>query len=74
MHTTMRVSVPTRDALAEIAEVELGGVSLDEALSMVLFEHRTALAIARLADSGELAEYQAEALSLAEVEVETSEW
>ena len=75
MHTTMRVSVPTRDALARIAEDEFGGVSLDEALQIVLFEHRSATAVARLAaDPEALSEYRAEADALEGVDVEIAEW
>jgi hypothetical protein len=75
MHTTVRVSVPTRDELARVAEDEFGGVSLDEALQIVLFEHRSAVAVARLmADPEALADYQAEAASLADVDVEPVEW
>jgi hypothetical protein len=33
-----------RDALARIAATELGGVSLDEALRVVVFEHQSHLA------------------------------
>jgi len=33
----MRVDASNRDALARIAATELGGVSLDEALRIVLF-------------------------------------
>lgn len=76
MHTTMRVSVPTRDALARVAEDELGGVSLDEALRIVLFEHQTATALARLAaDPTALDEYRAEAAELADADVAVvEEW
>jgi len=75
MHTTMRVSMPTRDALAKIAEDELGGVSLDEALQVVLFEHRTATALARLAaEPDALDEYRTEAAELAEVDVDGIDW
>lgn len=75
MHTTMRVSVPTRDELARVAEDEFGGVSLDEALQIVLFEHRSAIAVARLqADPEALADYQAEAAEWAELDVEPVEW
>lgn len=75
MQTTMRVSVPTRDELARVAEEELGGVSLDEALRIVLFEHRSAAAVARLmADPEALADYQAEAGDLAEADVQVAEW
>ena len=41
MQTSIRVTAANRDALARIAERELGGVSLDEALRVVLFEHQT---------------------------------
>lgn len=71
----MRVSVPTRDELARVAEDELGGVSLDEALQIVLFEHKTATALARLAaDPQALDDYRAEADGLADVDVEVAEW
>jgi hypothetical protein len=72
----MRVSVPTRDALARVAEDELGGVSLDEALRIVLFEHQTATALARLAaDPAALDEYRAEAAELADADVAVvEEW
>jgi hypothetical protein len=75
MHTTMRVSVPTRDALARVAEDELGGVSLDEALQIVLFEHQTTKALARLAaDPEAMDEYQADSASIAETDVAVVEW
>jgi hypothetical protein len=77
MHTSMRVSVPTRDALAKVAEDELGGVSLDEALQVVLFEHQTAAALTRLAaEPGALDDYRSEAAQLAEVDVDVvgGEW
>lgn len=67
----MKVSPSTRDALAAIASKELGGVSLDDALQRLLTEHRYHADIARLqADPDDLAEYQAEALALAEVDIE----
>ena len=70
MQTSMRVSADTRDALARIAADDLGGVSLDEALRVVLFEHRTAAALARLAADPEQAEeYRAEANEIAESDV-----
>ncbi|WP_133798924.1 hypothetical protein [Kribbella caucasensis] len=75
MHTTMRVSVPTRDELARVAEDEFGGISLDEALRIVLFEHASAAAIARLsADPEALSEYRAEAEGLEGVDTEIAEW
>jgi hypothetical protein len=75
VQTTMRVSVPTRDALARIAQDELGGVSLDEALRIVLFEHQTATALARLAaDPAASDEYRREAAAIAEADVSVEEW
>lgn len=75
MQTTVRVSVANRDALADIARSELGGVSLDEALRVVLFEHRTAAALARLAaDPEKLADYRAEAASLTDADASVAEW
>ena len=68
MHTSMRVSVETRDRLAKIANEDLGGVSLDAALREVVFEHESAVALARLeADPQALAEYQRESHRLAEM-------
>lgn len=73
--TSIRVSPGNRDALAGIARDELGGVSLDEALRIVLFEHRTAAALARLAaDPAALEDYRDEAQELAETDVQVSEW
>ncbi|MGH3546477.1 MAG: hypothetical protein ACRDPW_11230 [Mycobacteriales bacterium] len=70
MQTSMRVSTPNRDTLARIATDELGGISLDEALRIVLFQHETAAAIRRLeADSEALGQYQREALQWAELDV-----
>jgi hypothetical protein len=75
MHTIMRVSVPTRDALARVAEDELGGVSLDEALQIVLFEHQTTKALARLAaDPEAMDEYRGESASIAEADELVVEW
>jgi hypothetical protein len=75
MQTTMRVSGETRDALARIAENDLGGVSLDEALRIVLFEYQTSVALMRLsADPEALAEYRDEAAAVADVDVTVSEW
>lgn len=74
MQTSMRVSAETRDALARIAADDLGGVSLDEALRVVLFEHRTAAALARLAvDPARAEEYRAEANEIAEIDVAIQE-
>jgi hypothetical protein len=70
-----RVSVPTRDALARVAEDELGGVSLDEALQIVLFEHQTTKALVRLAaDPLAMDEYRAESASIAEADVALGDW
>lgn len=74
MQTSMRVSAATRDALARIAEKDLGGVSLDEALRIVLFEHQSLAALARLAADPEAAgAYRAEAAELADVDVAVAE-
>lgn len=70
MQTSIRVEQTTRDELARIAG-DLGGVSLDEALRVVLFRHRTMAAVERLAaDPAALADYQAEARDLAEADVD----
>ncbi len=64
----------TRNAVARIATEELGGVSLDEALATVLFEHESRQALARLAeDPNELDSYRAEAAELAEVDITVGE-
>jgi hypothetical protein len=69
MKTSMRVAVENRDALARIAATELGGVSLDEALRIVLFEHESRAALARLAaDPDAHAGYLREAADLAEID------
>lgn len=70
MQTSMRVDRSNRDALARIAAEELGGVSLDEALRVVLFEHECLASYARLSDDPDsLADYRAEAAQLADVDV-----
>jgi hypothetical protein len=69
--TSMRVTPKNRDALARIAAEELGGISLDEALRVLVFEHDSLVALARLrADPAALADYQEEARMLAESDVE----
>lgn len=69
MQTSMRVDQVNRDALARIAAEELGGASLDEALRMLLFQHETAKAVARLEANPEaLAEWQREAREWAELD------
>ena len=69
MQTSMRVSSESRDHLARIAADELGGVSLDEALRIVLFRHDVAVSVARLeADPEMLADYQREAREWAELD------
>lgn len=74
MQTSMRVTQETRDALARVASEELGGVSLDEALRTVLFEHETRAALARLAaDPQQWAEYQRETKQVAEDGLEVRE-
>lgn len=67
--TTMKISTENRDRLAAIASSELNGASLDGALEMLLFEHESFAALARLS-AEQLAEMQAEAETLAEVDVE----
>lgn len=74
MKTSMRVDAETRDTLARIAATELGGVSLDEALRIVLFEHEARAALARLAaDPDAHAGYLREAAELAEVDTSIAE-
>ena len=74
MQTSMRVASETRDALARIAATELGGVSLDEALRVVLFEHLSRAALTRLAADPAAADcYLAESARLAEVDVPVQE-
>jgi hypothetical protein len=65
----MRVSQETRDALARIGETELRGASLDEVLQVLMFEHRTRAAFARL-DAEEREDYRREAAELAPVDVQ----
>jgi hypothetical protein len=70
MQTSMRIARSNRDALARIAAKELGGVSLDEALRIVLFEHECLASYARLSDDPDaLADYRTEAAQLAGVDV-----
>lgn len=70
----MRVTRTNRDALARIAEDELGGVSMDEALRIVLFEHQTRAALGRLASDREAAgSYLRESALLAEVDSQVVE-
>jgi len=66
--TTVRVSQETRDALSRIGETELRGASLDEVLQMLIFEHQTRAAFARLS-ARDLADYRNEAGVIAEVDV-----
>lgn len=70
----MRVTVETRDALARIAAEELGGASLEEALRVVLFEHQSRTALARLAaDPAAAGSYLAESSTLAETDIAVRE-
>lgn len=70
MQTSLRVDAARRDELARIAAEDLGGVSMDEALRVLIFEHRTRAAFARLAaDPLEAASYAGEATALADVDV-----
>lgn len=74
MQTSIRVTQETRDALAGIAADEMGGVSMDEALRSVLFEHRSRLALARLAaDEKAAGSYLRESGELAEIDVPVAE-
>ena len=69
MHTSMRIDTTNRDELARIAATELGGVSLDEALRIVLFERETRAALIRLrARPGAETDYLREATQLAETD------
>lgn len=71
MEESIRVAVATRDALADIARDELGGVSLDEALRVLIFEYQTRRALQRLRDDPEaLGEYLTEGLAIAESALE----
>lgn len=74
MQTSIRVTTENRDSLARIAATELGGVSLDEALRVVLFEHRSRVALARLATNPDAAgSYLAETAQLADVDTAVQE-
>jgi len=74
MQTSMRVTPENRDTLARIAATELGGVSLDEALRVVLFEHLSRAALARLAaDPAAADSYLAESTQLANVDITVQE-
>ena len=74
MQTSMRVTPENRDTLARIAATELGGVSLDEALRVVLFEHLSRTALARLAaDPAAADSYLAESTQLADVDITVQE-
>ena len=72
--TSMRVSPANRDALAKFAADELGGVSLDHALQVLVFKHESFAGLSRLAlDSDAWAHYRGEAATLAEVDVDVHE-
>ena len=74
MQTSMRVASENRDALARIAATELGGVSLDEALRVILFEHESRAALALLAADPDAADsYLRESSELAEVDTQVGE-
>ncbi len=69
MQTSMRIAQENRDELAKIAADEMGGVSLDEALRVLLFQHKARAGLARLrANPAAWADYQAEAGALAEAD------
>ncbi len=66
--TTMRVTPRNRDELARIAAER--GITLDEALAVLLFEHRLLAQVEVLeSDPEALADYRSEAGVLAEVDV-----
>ncbi len=70
MQTSMRVDTANRDALAELA-TELGGVTMDEALAILLFERRVMNQFAALAADTEVyQEYLAENRELAEIDID----
>lgn len=70
MQTSLRVTTTNRDALARVAADELGGVTLDEALRVLLFEHASRGALRRLAaDPDAAASYLVEGATLAEVDI-----
>lgn len=67
----MRIRQETRDRLAKIAADDLGGGSLDDALSVLLFEYESRRALAKLAaDPDMMGDYLAEGARLAEADVE----
>lgn len=69
MQTSMRLTHENRDALARIAAEELGGVSMDEALRIVLFEHQSRAALVQLASDPQAADsYLRESAQLAEID------
>lgn len=74
MQTSMRVTTGNRDALARIAAEELGGGSMDEALRIVLFEHQSRNALARLArDQDAASGYLRESAQIAEIDTQVAE-
>lgn len=67
--TTISVSRETRDQLAQFAEHELHGVSMDQALKIILFQHQSDRDIARLeADPEALADYKSDMAGLAQTD------
>lgn len=67
MQTSVRVSAVNRDGLAQVAQ-QVGG-SMDEAVRVLLFEHASLAAIARLeANPRMLTDYQDEAHNWAELD------
>lgn len=74
MQTSVRVTTENRDALARVADEDLGGVSLDEALRVLIFEHRSRVALKRLGDQpGRLDLYIRGAGELGGVDIEIAE-
>ena len=68
MQSTVRISRQNRDRLARIAETELNGASLDEVVSVLLFEHESRRGLT--ADPAVRDDYLAEGQELAEIDVE----
>ncbi|SFE65322.1 hypothetical protein SAMN04487819_12048 [Actinopolyspora alba] len=72
MRTNVRIDSATRERLARIAERDYGGVSLDETVARLAFEHESFAALARLPGE-ELREYRDEQHALAETDVAVSD-
>jgi len=70
----MRITQENRDRLARIAETDLHGGSLDDAVAVLLFEYESRRGLAALAaDPAMRDDYLAEGQELAEVDVEVED-